>query len=288
MIPTRSLIDVCGSTLTPMRFRGKARLATLVARRLAYLSPVGTARVPGGGWLDVALGDRIQGQMWAGAYEPELVALLAAALPRKGVVLDVGAHIGYLSAVAAGAVGPNGTVHAFEPDQENYDALRRTAERIPTIQPWNIAVGDAVGTATLFRSPDAAESGWGSVLRPDAGYGTAVEVAATSLDAWSAARDLQRVDLLKIDAEGAEPLVLRGAAALLDRFAPTVVLESNAECLARAGATERDLVDSLRSARYRVSRLFTRGGRDVGTIVAYVGGRPACVQGRYSLEDVSA
>lgn len=234
------------------------RLAGGVAARVA--ERITAAPFPGVR-LDVCLDDRIQRLMWAGAYERETVSLIRDLIEPGGVFLDIGAHIGYFSAIAAGRAGPSGRVHAFEPDPDNLASLRLLAQRRPTIEVWAGAVSDTDGRGRLFRTPLIQESGWGTIL-PVAREGReAVDVELLTLDAWAAVVKPERIDLLKIDTEGAECRVLAGAQTLVRRYFPAILVEANVECLRRDRRSENDLIDMLVDAGYKVSRVHTPRGR---------------------------
>ncbi|HET7464276.1 MAG TPA: FkbM family methyltransferase [Longimicrobium sp.] len=154
------------------------------------------------------------------AYEAETVALFAAALRPGATVVDVGANHGYFTVLAALLAGPGGRVEAFEPNPAVAGALRRVLERNGVEGRVSVhpdALADREGSADFFVSVSPVNDGLSSlladgdalergVIRADA----TVRVPTTTFDAFAARAGLGRVDLLKIDVEGAEALVLRG------------------------------------------------------------------------------
>jgi FkbM family methyltransferase len=152
---------------------------------------------------------------WLGRYEPETQEFLRANVRAGDVVYDVGAHVGFFS-VCAALLGAR--VYAFEPAPENARRIRRQAELndLP-IEVVEAAVWDSDRGVHLLAGD------WTSEYRtaPDG------SIASVALDDF--VRDHERPDLAKIDVEGAEGRVLRGAARLLEAHRPTLLCEVHGE-----------------------------------------------------------
>ena len=192
---------------------------------------------------------------WFGSYERRTQDAIAAYLAPGAVFFDIGAHVGFftLCAIRAGA-----RVHAFEPAPANAARLRRNAElNDANVEVVEAAVWDGVTPVRLVRRSSASE--WRIAEPRDGGWrastpeGTARtddladEVAATTLDAYVAAHEPPA--LLKIDAEGAETEILRGASAVLRDHGPALICEVH---------TIRDPVEKLEPLLplgYRATRL---------------------------------
>lgn len=144
-----------------------------------------------------------------GVWEADVMKLLGRSLHPGGVFVDVGANVGFHTVLAAQLVGPTGRVLAVEPAAWTLELLRANVWRTGvdvTVLP--VAASDAAGTVRLALDP-----GHRSGARfAEAGKG--VEVESARLD--DLLPDLA-VAVLKVDVEGAEPLVLRGARAVLAR-----------------------------------------------------------------------
>jgi FkbM family methyltransferase len=160
-------------------------------------------------WFDGA-DDQLVGWIRSqGVWEADVMKLLARTLRPGGVFVDVGAHVGFHSVLAGQLVGPAGKVFAVEPAPWAVELLRANVRRHGfdvTVLPF--AASDAAGTVRL-----ALDEAHRSGARLSEAEG-AVEVQAAQLD--ELLPDVA-VDVLKVDVEGAEPLVLRGAPALLAR-----------------------------------------------------------------------
>ncbi len=158
-------------------------------------------------------------------------ALLRRLAPfRPKVVLDVGANVGDW-ALAACRHLPEATVHAFEIAPTTAEELARHAAALSDRLVVNrMGLSDREGTIEIFRSPESSTAT--STLRHALAVGEAEHGVRTVLtetarvttgDAYLAARDIARVDILKIDVEGAEPAVLAGFQQAFDRQAITLV-----------------------------------------------------------------
>lgn len=244
--------------------RGKYRLIRLLRSFLVVkLAPGIFIRVPD---LD-HIGYKIVRE---GMYEPETVRVFAALLSPRMTVLDVGANIGQYTLVAAGRVGPEGQVHAFEPSPHLAGRLKENLalNGITNVVVNEVAVSDAVGEAVLS-CPDPDNPGENTIVSTGAdGRPTAsVPVKTTTIDTYLAERGVSRVDMVKIDIEGAELLALRGAAALLARDdAPLFVMELNPRTLSYGGAGSGDLLDLLKQhgyAFYPIATYYSDGPNPV-------------------------
>ncbi|HET9209405.1 MAG TPA: FkbM family methyltransferase [Thermoanaerobaculia bacterium] len=153
------------------------------------------------------------------------------------VVFDVGANLGFYTLLLAGRVGPEGRVHAFEPDPLSFDILRRRAAGRANVETERTAVGDQAGTITLYTSrSNRADNRVHPSL--DAGATEAVEVPLTTLDGYCAARGIERIDAVKMDIQGAEVAALSGFRETLARLKPRwMLIEFSPEHLRGAGSS---------------------------------------------------
>ena len=213
--------------------------------------------VPGGA-LRVDLGDwtaRLIVRL--GGWEPHL-ARLARRIVRPGdLAVDAGAHVGAWTLLLRSLVGDAGRVVAYEPLPRSAERARQaTAGRAEIVE---AALGAAPGRRPLYayRGPRyaGADSMLCSLVAGD-GYSPVAEVQVTTLDA----ADLPRVDVLKIDTEGAELEVLRGARATLGRSPePRLLVELHPVELAAAGQAVTDVTAELAAAGLAVFDLVPDG-----------------------------
>jgi FkbM family methyltransferase len=203
--------------------------------------------------FETDLTDRIQRQMWAGVYEPHVRECFRLFLDPGAVYFDVGAHIGFHATFAAHRVGQTGRVFAFEADPQVYERLARNLSQFSWAQAVNTAVWDVTGSLTFERSSIKSESGWGTVTAVrDFGKGQHVEIPSVTLDDWCQDLRLERWDAMKLDAEGSELSVLRGARSHLEKFRPSLIMEINTVLLEQGGASSSSVANFLLERGYHL------------------------------------
>jgi len=176
------------------------------------------------------LADQIQRQIYFfGAYEPIEVYLLRYLLRPGMVVIDAGANVGQHTLIAAGAVGRDGEVHAFEPVPKSFRRLvAHVSENglAPTVRTNMMALWHQAQTVRLNLGSDKASNGGYTIGVPSEAVDT-VTSSGVRLDQYVAENKLNRVDFVKMDIEGAEWFALQGAATVLARWQPTMLVEIN-------------------------------------------------------------
>ncbi|TRW17197.1 FkbM family methyltransferase [Glacieibacterium frigidum] len=190
-------------------------------------------------------------------------------------VFDVGAHLGELSRLFASlAVG--GTVHAFEANPGVAAELRENIRGIANLVVNAVAVSDHAGSVQLH-SYDGPFRAFNSLAdRPFADYGIDPgpvrrdTVPATTIDDYCAANAIRSIDLLKIDVEGAELQVLRGARAMLAESRIACVIFEFGQATFDMGNTPAALAAFLTDCGYKLENLIANeplwpGGSDVRT-----------------------
>jgi FkbM family methyltransferase len=250
-----NLVRVCGILLRCFEFKGKWRTVMVLGKIFCWLGIDWLEAIPCPGvQLRVPVKDRAGLLMWAGSYEPKLTRLFTKLVRPGWVVLDGGAHFGWFTVLFSKLVGPSGRVYAFEPDPQNFALLTQNISRLPNVIAQPVALWDTRGRKTFYRTPKEGESGWGSCL-PNGNIRELLEVTTITIDEFVSTEKLVRVDLIKLDVEGAEGRCLSGAKSTLQVFRPIIVLEANPICLARDGLTTVDLVNRLQAHDYQVGWL---------------------------------
>ena len=249
--------------------------------RLRIAPPAGEVRcsIFGGLRMQVDPRDPIGRAIYLyGCYDYPLTHLIQTLIKPGMVFFDVGANIGFVSLVAATKCE---RVFAFEPLPSNLKHVRRNLElnHLRNVTVVDRAVGNREGTATLY-VPESQNTGLAS-LNEMAGTQT-IEIPVITLDGFVRDRQLSRVDLIKIDIEGAEVMAFEGGRELLSRSdAPDVIFEAHpgseaAKWLAASGyriyefrlqrewearnlfATKRDLSGSVAKQMRRTKRADDR------------------------------
>lgn len=190
--------------------------------------------------------------------KPALASVLEAALAPGDVFADVGANVGLYTLWAARIVGPGGRVHSFEPVPRAAAVLARNAEvnGFTQVEVNACAVGAETGTVELHLM--ALHTGRSS--RYALPEGERIEVPLVTLDAHLAGRPTPR--LVKIDVEGMEFEVFRGARELLRRAdAPLLVFEAVTEFFEAAGGSYAEVLRYLAEQGYAAHALTSRGLR---------------------------
>lgn len=210
--------------------------ARLARRMMHRFSEKGSevAELPWGLPLEVSRRDSIgYSIVTGGVFDPCVTETLHRLIDPGDVVVDVGANIGYMTSLAAARVGPDGRVLAFEPHPRVYELLERNAERwrdagAGKVELSRIALSDSEGDGTLRVGPlFEANMGLAALGGDERQNGGSHSVAVQLARLDEAARDLP-VGLLKIDVEGHEAGVLRGARSLLgDRAVRDIVFEDH-------------------------------------------------------------
>jgi FkbM family methyltransferase len=162
---------------------------------------------------------------WLGTHEERAQAFVASAVRPGGVVYDVGAHVGFFSLLFARLAGPDGRVYGFEPVEANWLRLRANIEAnaLTNVDAQCVAIGDVVGEVAFAAGATSLQ---GRIAAP--GEDAADTVPVTTID------DLVRdscaaPDFIKIDVEGAEAGVLRGAAETIATHRPRMLIEVHSD-----------------------------------------------------------
>lgn len=188
-------------------------------------------------------------------HHRELGPVFAPLIAPDAVVLDVGAHAGQFAKLFA-RLAPRGRIYAFEPSAYARSILVRALawNRVRNVEVAALGLSDADGEAVLH-TPVKRRGGLGFGLAnlaaaPGGAAGVDQTVPLITLDAFAEEHGLERVDFIKIDVEGWEAHVLRGAAQTLARHRPALFLEVIAASLGRAGETVDTLWRPLASLGY--------------------------------------
>lgn len=186
--------------------------------------------------------------LFLGQFERDVVNFVVHYLKPGMIVFDVGANIGTYSILSASLVGETGSVHAFEPTPESMARLRANVQLngFWWVCANEVAVTEAVGRREFQLYQHAAMNSLAAQNR--LGEPTRVcEVETTSLDDYVRIQGIPRVDLLKIDVEGAELSVLEGARGLLRSSNPPVILceffERTSESFGHGTSAVRELLE---------------------------------------------
>jgi FkbM family methyltransferase len=164
-----------------------------------------------------------------GNWEPYLIKTLGKFLKEGGIFLDIGANIGY-HALHAASLYPNIECICFEPHLEIYQQLVQNIElnEFQNLTAHALAVGESVGKTNFYMQNDTNYNRGMSAVEYYEGIGTdftEVQVEATSLDAFMSSDLKKKVRLIKIDTQGNEYQVIRGALDMIKQSNPVITIE---------------------------------------------------------------
>jgi FkbM family methyltransferase len=183
-------------------------------------------------------------------YEPETTRFLAGILTQGDTFIDIGAHIGYFSCVAAKLVGNHGKIFCFEPETSNYQHLLQhiSLNNLQNVLPFKLAVGDRNGTVSLYVNQD---NDGGHALWDVRSHFFNVEsrnhlktdrVPQATLETALSQMSLNSLKAIKIDTEGSEYNIIHGGLGLLRKHdVPYVLCEVNRFGLQQMGTSETAL-----------------------------------------------
>jgi len=177
--------------------------------------------------------------MYYGVYEIPTMRIIRLLLKQGDVAVDVGANIGYITLNMAKCVGMQGKVLAFEPVPPTYDRLRRNIRNnaCTQVQTFSNAVGETGDHSANIFLPKGGDNAHSLSSLKQFADSNVFKVDIVRID------DVinQPVQLIKIDVEGAEVSVVRGAAETIKRSHPYIIFEYNQEALARFGHCLQDV-----------------------------------------------
>jgi len=270
--------------------KGKGRLVHILRHWLISEEPL-VVRVGTGYWMKLDLADYVQRCIYFfGCYEAPLAHYIVSLLRPGMVFVDVGAHVGQYTLLSSQAVGAGGRVFAFEPEPRNFERLITNIHLngFTNVEAHNCAIADFVGESSFYLEQPLKKdnANWGVYsLHRKAEWMQyqEIQVSVTTLD--SVLSSAKRVDVIKVDVEGAELLVFRGAENILKKFHPVLIFEAEERNAQNFGYSTVDVKEYIRSLGYSLYRLprrkaqkrlipaEVRGIEDYSTIVALPGGR---------------
>jgi FkbM family methyltransferase len=203
----------------------------------------------------------------AGNFQAHVTKSGLVSIPADAVIFDVGANLGSMT-LAFAQQAPRGRVVAFEPTHTGFARLRENLALNPDLAVRVTPVQAFLSDRSAERHGLSACSSWkldGSGADPHPLHGGSVQAAdgvpAFSLDDFCRDRGVDRLDLLKIDTDGHELAVLRGAHATLGRLRPPVIFEIGLYLLEERGVRVEEYFDLLDPLGYRW--VNCKSGRDV-------------------------
>lgn len=258
------LVDTTVSYLRPFQFPGKGTLAELVIPRTGMRNALVF-----GSRFSLDLSDYLQRQIYGGSFERVESAVVRKKLCSGMTFVDVGANVGYYTALAARLVGPTGAVFAFEPSDYAFPRLNAMIETngLTWARAIKYGLADVPGERLLFGAVDDhfCDLRTASMI-PDGNPHRAV-VRTETLDCAADRLNIKHIDFLKIDVDGFEPFVVQGATGLLEnRRISNIMMECAEGCFNEINTSIAEVVEGLRrKGLSRISRIQRSGSTDYCT-----------------------
>lgn len=206
--------------------------------------------------FDFSKGKMIK-SMYFGCHEFEIRRLINKYLKPGDIFIDVGANIGYFSAIGAGLVGKTGQVHCFEPIPTYFSYINKMIELNPeyTIKANNIALGEKTGQCRI--SCHRRNAGGNSIIPGfifEEDISETIDVEINRLDNYIEKEQLKEIALIKIDTEGYELPVLLGLSRFFDEHKnhlPSIIAEITPKAFELMDKKINDLYDFMSSYGYK-------------------------------------
>ncbi|MGK7894474.1 MAG: FkbM family methyltransferase [Xenococcus sp. (in: cyanobacteria)] len=193
-----------------------------------------------------------------GQCEQELQSYLKSILKPSNIFIDVGANYGFHTLLASKLVGKKGKVIAFEPSPKNWEILQYHCQInfLKNVSIFSKAVGDIINNAVEFVLLDGGKHSSNSLtITDDVPYiaenqKKIIQVPITTVDKTCKELDIAP-DVIKIDVEGAELLVLKGAKETLQQHHPIVLIGIHPFWLPK-GQTTQDIITFFQENQYEI------------------------------------
>jgi FkbM family methyltransferase len=213
-------------------------------------------------YLQEHMGSQI---FFRGAYSGDSLTVLTQYLKPDSVFIDIGANHGEFT-VAAALLTPNGQTIAFEPVPKNIARLRINVQsnHLSNVQIMSMGLSDQEGTFPIYDQETPYDDGTtneGLTSLFAAGKRSISSASITTRrldDVWSSL-GLNRVDMIKLDIEGAEWQALRGGQRLLERYKPILLVEVAQSTCAAAGYRANDFAQWIEDLGYRLFLICDAG-----------------------------
>ena len=229
---------------------------TGLAKRLNALPKDGEFQVERGVTMKLHMDDFIERSIYFDAYEFLCRKIILSCLKPGSVFIDIGANVGYYSLLANGKVGAAGRVLSFEPNPVTAGQLKRNIRLSAAhqIELFGVALSDKEGEVQLYCPKDETH-GHASLQNQRWRDVVSYTVPAKRMDDILP-KDIEHIDLVKIDVEGAELLVFAGGGGIISRFKPPIIMELNEKAAASFGYDILDAVKLLMSYNPRYQLKF--------------------------------
>lgn len=253
---TIAAVAACYARHTPLEW-GRWRAASLADGLIHRLDFEATVRTHFGQRMTLSVNDFVQRAIYCrGTWDEAIADVIIDRLRPRHVFVDAGANVGFFTLLASALVGPQGRVVAFEPHPVTRAALANNVKlnKMKNVTISEFALSDSQEVMDLYLENEGG-LGSSSLRPPPVEYRNGnVQVNTDTLDNQLAHLGIEKVDMIKIDIEGAELAALRGAVETL-RGHPAVICEISGYNLERMGGSEDELMNLMQGHGYVCSAI---------------------------------
>lgn len=230
----------------------KPRILRNVANYVLKLVIPKETRTKEGVFLELDQSDPVvSGAIALGVYEKYESELFRSKIKPGMTIIDIGANLGYYTAIASRLAGERGLVLAFEPEPNFFKLLSRNINRnnLKNVACFELAIAEKNGLTNLYLSSE--NKGHNSIINSEE-LKTAVQVKTTTLDDFLASQKIAKVDIIKMDIEGAEILALEGMRDTLAKHKPLLFLEFSPHSIIKINRNPLDFLLTLQKIGYSI------------------------------------
>lgn len=196
-----------------------------------------------------------------GQWEPAETAIVKKCIGPGSVVFDIGANIGYFSLLMSKCVGQNGEVHCFEPTSYGFRRLKGNVALNANLPVQNLRLNNLALSSSCGNAIEAFEARFSSKVLA---FAEAERVELLTLDFYFFSSGLSRIEFIKIDVDGYDYEVIKGAEVVLRKYRPIVMAEICDRVLRQRGVDAKTYLGLYLKFGYTSCEIF--GG--VSEIVA--------------------
>lgn len=216
-------------------------------------------KTPTGPLIYVNYWDYVEREIANGSYERKYVDFFCSEIKEGDVVVDVGSYIGYFSLLASERVGDTGCVYAFEPVPRNYERLMRNLKvnQVKNVKAYNFGLSDKEEVLPIYVPKDnpgettLQQKSYSEITQGTKMEKERVKVSLIPFDSFFEDNALDRIDVVKMDIEGAELKALKGMENALSRNNCKLFMEINAPLLNLSGVPIENLFGFLMTLGFK-------------------------------------
>lgn len=203
------------------------------------------------------LSDLVDWYIYFGFKEPSRMDLYN--LIEEGqTVFDIGANVGDITMHIAQKIGDRGVIHSFEPDPINYKRISKniSLNTFKNIHLNNMGLGSETAKLKIIVR-DEYNRGMNQLVKGSVKEGDDF-IQIMRFDDYVKKNGINKIDVIKIDVEGFDFEVLKGASDTLDKFHPKLFIELDDDCLIKQDASATQLVTFLEKKGYKITNVDTK------------------------------